>query len=322
MTERMRAMKISIEKAVGMLLSEDDIAIIVHAHPDGDTLGSGYALCQALRAVGKRACVIGEDEIPKAYKFMKEDGDKEDFEPRFIVAVDIATVKLMGDCVGERFKDRVDLCIDHHVTNSMYAKNVLLDDTASAASEIIFKMIPMLGAKITPKMAEELYIGVSTDTGCFRYSNVTPTTLRIAAELMELGADCARINREIFETKSRSFAELERMALSSTQMFFDGRVALITVTQDMFKESGSGEDEFDKIAALPRQIEGVLVGAAMREQKNGTYKVSVRTNPPVNAAEICMLMNGGGHPAAAGCVLNGTIEENKETLLKTIAKFL
>lgn len=315
-------MKISVETAVQLLLEKDNIAVLVHAHPDGDTLGSGYALCHALKAVGKRVCVIGEDEIPQSYRFMKEDGDSEDFDPEFVVAVDIATVKLMGDCVGERFGERVDLCIDHHVTNSMYAKNVLLDDTASAASEIIFKLIPLLGAKITPKMAEELYIGVSTDTGCFRYSNVTPATLRIAADLMELGADCARINREIFETKSRSFAELERMALSSTETFYDGKLALITVTQEMFRESGSNEDEFDKIAALPRQIEGVLVGVAMREQKNGTYKASVRTNPPLNAAEICMRMNGGGHPAAAGCTLLGTLEENKETLLRTVEKFL
>ncbi|MBQ3150652.1 MAG: bifunctional oligoribonuclease/PAP phosphatase NrnA [Clostridia bacterium] len=315
-------MKISLEATAEMLLCKDNIAILVHTHPDGDTLGSGYTLCHALRSIGKNACVIGEDEIPDRYKFMKEDGDEESFDPEFVVAVDIATVKLMGDCVGERFGDRVDLCIDHHVTNSMYAKSVLLDDTASAASEIIFRLVPMLGAKISKEMAEALYIGVSTDTGCFRYSNVTPTTLRIAADLMELGADCARINREIFETKSRSFAELERMALGSTELFFDGKFALITVTQQMFKESGSNEDEFDKIAALPRQIEGVLVGAAMREQKNGTFKVSVRTNPPLNAAEICTLMNGGGHPAAAGCTLTGTKEENKETLLKTIAKFL
>ena len=315
-------MKITTEEAVRELLSNDRIAIIVHAHPDGDTLGSGYSLCHALRAVGKTVCVIGEDEIPKNYRFMKEDGDGESFEPEYVVAVDIATVRLMGDCTGERFGDRVDLCIDHHVTNSMYAKKVLLDDTASAASEIIYKIIPKLGAAVTKSMAEALYIGISTDTGCFRYSNVTPTTLRIAAELMELGADCARINREIFETKSRSFAELERMALSSTELFCDGKFALITVTQEMFRKSGSNEDEFDKIAALPRQIEGVLVGAAMREQKNGTYKVSVRTNPPMNAAEICMKMNGGGHPAAAGCTLSGNLDENRETLIRTVGAFL
>ena len=171
-------------------------------------------------------------------------------------------------------------------------------------------------------MANALYVGVSTDTGCFRYSNVTPTTFRIAAELMELGADCARLNREIFETKSRSFADLEKMAICSTELFYDGKFALITVTQDMFRKSGANEDEFDKISALPRQIEGVLVGAAMREQKDGTYKVSVRTNPPINAAEICMTMNGGGHPAAAGCTLSGTLEENKQTLIETIGKFL
>ena len=167
-----------------------------------------------------------------------------------------------------------------------------------------------------------MYLGVSTDTGCFRYSNVTSRTLRIAADLLDLGADCARINREVFETKSRSFAVLERMALNNVRTDFDGKYAFTLVTQAMFRESGAAEDEFDKIAAIPRQIEGVLVGAAMREQRNGTYKVSVRTNPPMNAAEICKHMHGGGHPAAAGCTLEGTLEENLQTLRRFVEQAL
>ena len=315
-------MKITPEEAAKLLLEQDNILILNHAHPDGDTLGSGYALCRALLALGKHAAVLCEDEVPRVFSFVQKDMPKPDFEPDFVVAVDIATVKLMGDCVGERFGARVDLCIDHHYTNSMYAKSVLLDDTAAAACEIIFRLIPLLGVEITPDMAECLYLGVSTDTGCFRYSNVTPNTLRTAASLMDLGADCARINREVFETKSRSFAALERLALNSVELFFGGLFATVTVTQAMFRESGASENEFDKIAAIPRQIEGVLVGAAIREQKNGTYKVSVRTNPPMNAAEICGKMGGGGHPAAAGCTLEGTLEENKATLMRFVEEAL
>lgn len=315
-------MKITLEKAAELLLGQDNILILNHAHPDGDTLGSGYALCRALHALGKNAAVLCEDEIPKVFSFVAEGVPCPDFEPDFVVAVDIATVKLMGDCVGERFGARVNLCIDHHYTNSMYAENVLLDDTAAAACEIMFRLIRALGVEITPVMAECLYLGVSTDTGCFRYSNVTSNTLRTAAELMDLGADCARINREVFETKSRSFASLERMALNSVESYYDGMFAAVLVTQAMFRESGASENEFDKIAAIPRQIEGVLVGAAIREQKNGTYKVSVRTNPPMNAAEICAQMNGGGHPAAAGCTLEGTIEENRQTLLRIVGTAL
>lgn len=310
--------KITLSEAADALRTQDNILILCHAHPDGDTLGSGSALCRALLSMGKRAAVLCEDPVPRMFAFVCDGLPEPDFEPGFVVAVDIATVKLMGERMGERFGERVDLCIDHHFTNSGYAAALLLDDTAAAASEIVYALLQLLKTPITPLTAECLYVGVSTDTGCFRYSNVTSRTLRIAADLLDLGADSARINREVFETKSRSFAMLERMALNSVETFFDGLYATVTVTQAMFRESGAGEDEFDKIAAIPRQIEGVLVGASFREQKDGTYKVSVRTNPPMNAAEICAKLGGGGHPAAAGCTLEKTLDENKETLRRVV----
>ena len=315
-------MKISIAQAAGLLAQKDNILILSHAHPDGDTLGCAYALCRGLLSLGKNAAVLCEDPIPKAFRFVQNGMPQTDFEPDYIVAVDVATVKLLGDCTGERFGARVDLCIDHHGTNSLYAQDVLLDDTAGAACEIIFFLLRQMQIAITPVIAECLYLGISTDTGCFRYSNVTARTLRIAADLMDLGADCARINREVFETKSRSFALLERLAINSAQTDFGGLYATVTVTQAMFRDSGAGEDEFDKIAAIPRQIEGVLVGASIREQKNGTFKVSVRTNPPMNAAAICAHMGGGGHPAAAGCTLEGSLDECRQTLRGVVEEAL
>ena len=307
-------MKITLEQTAALLGEKDNILLLCHAHPDGDTLGCGYALCRGLRSIGKKASVLCEDPIPKSMRFVADGLEEQDFEPELIVAVDVATVKLLGDCMGERFGARVDLCIDHHGTNSLYAQKVLLDDTAAAASEIVCRLLQAMGIEITPVIADCLYLGVSTDTGCFRYSNVTARTLRIAADLMDLGADCARINREQFETKSRSFAALERMAIGSVETDFDGLYATVTVTQAMFRESGAGEDEFDKIAAIPRQIEGVLVGASIREQKSGGYKISVRTNPPMNAAAICAKLGGGGHPGAAGCTIEQPLDDAKQTL--------
>jgi phosphoesterase RecJ-like protein len=310
--------KITTAEAADALRAQDNILILCHAHPDGDTLGSGYALCRALLAMGKHAAVLCEDPVPRMFAFLCDGMPQADFEPDYVVAVDVATLKLMGERVGAKYGNRVDLCIDHHFTNSGYAESLLLDDTAAAASEIIYALLQILGVSITPIIAECLYVGVSTDTGCFRYSNVTSRTLRIAADMLDLGADTARINREVFETKSRSFAMLERMALNSVETYYDGQYATVTVTQDMFRESGAAEDEFDKIAALPRQIEGVLVGASIREQKDGTYKISVRTNPPMNAAEIAAQLGGGGHPAAAGCTLEETLEDSKKTLRRVV----
>ena len=130
--------KITLSEAADALRVQNNILILCHAHPDGDTLGSGYALCRALLEMGKRAAVLCADPVPKMFAFLTEGTPEPDFKPDYVVAVDVATVKLMGDSVGDRFGECVDLCIDHHFTNSGYAAAVLLDDTAAAASEIIY----------------------------------------------------------------------------------------------------------------------------------------------------------------------------------------
>jgi phosphoesterase RecJ-like protein len=172
--------------------------------------------------------------------------------------------------------------------------------------------------EITPEIANCIYTGLATDTGCFMFSNTTPETHRIAADVMEKGADYTNINRLMFETKTFSYLNLEQMAVSSIESHFDGRVAIMTLTQDMFKESGSSESECDGIASLPRKIEGVKIGVTIREQKNGKYKVSLRTIEPYDAAKICANFGGGGHNRAAGCEFDCTLDEVKAELLEII----
>ncbi len=152
--------KITLSDAADALRAQDNILILCHAHPDGDTLGCGYAMCRALLAMGKRAAVLCADPVPKMFAFLCEGMPEPDFEPEYIVAVDIATVKLMGDGVGAQYGARVDLCIDHHFTNSLYADAVLLDDTAAAASEIVYRLLRHMQLPITPIMAECLYLSL------------------------------------------------------------------------------------------------------------------------------------------------------------------
>ena len=313
-------MLIDISSAASFLKSHDNFTIITHAHPDGDTLGSGFGLCLALRAMGKNARVINNEEIPPKFRYLAI--DDQDFEEQTVVAVDIADVTLMGNDVRAAYENKVDLSIDHHGSNRLFAKQNYVDSEAAAAAQIVFALIEELGVDITPQMADCLYTGISTDTGCFRYANVTPATHRIAAKLMELGADAAKINVRMFETKTRTYAALEKLALESMQFFFDGKCALITITRDMFAQSGSDENECDGIAAISRQIEGVLVGVTMRERRDGTYKASVRTHTPVDASAICGRLGGGGHPNAAGCQLPGTREEATKLLIDTIGEFI
>ncbi len=311
-------MRIDLRETAELLQQSDNILLLCHAHPDGDTLGSATALARALSAMGKRVKVDCSDPIPKDFSFMFEGLADEDFEPELIAAIDVADIKLLGKDYEGRYQGRIQLCIDHHGSNMMYADKVFLDAESASAAEIIYLLLKEIGAEITPIMASCLFTGVSTDTGCFRFSNTTVRTFEIAAELAKLGADTYNIIQVFFETKTKTYAALERLALDSMRFYCNDRCAIICVTQDMYKRSGSNESETDRLANLPRQIEGVLVGVTMRELKDGSFKASVRTHGDINASEICKRLGGGGHVGAAGCTLYGTKQQAINSLLKEI----
>jgi len=313
---------IDLAQAVRLLLEKERILILTHSHPDGDTLGSGFALSRALRAKGKQTDVICGDEITKNYDFMSLGMEKQSFTPDFIVAVDVADEKLLGSELEKKYSQKIDLCIDHHGSNTDYAANSYIDSDSAATAEIIFDIIKILGVTLDKYMADCIYTGISTDTGCFRYSNTSSRTHRIAAEVIDAGASTSEIDREFFETKTKTYAALEKLALDTLKMYFNEKCAVMTVTQDMFLKSGSNAGECDKIAALPRQIEGVLIGATIREQEDGSVKISVRTHPPIDAAALCRKMGGGGHIRAAGCKIEAGIDEATEILLTNIKEAL
>lgn len=311
-------MRIDVNQCAQLLKDNDNILILTHAHPDGDTLGCGFALCRALMKLGKICAVINSDVIPKKYNYLFDDIAPIRFKPHYVVAVDVATPNLLGDLNGQY---HIDLCIDHHGTNTEYADNLLLEDTP-AACEIMYEVIKTLGVEIDSRMAGCLYTGLTTDTGCFRYASTTARTYRAAADLIELGADNGTINRVMFETKTKTYARLERMALESMEFFENERVAVITVTQDMYKKTGSNEQETEALAPLTRQVEGVEIGITIREKTDGTCKASLRTFETVNAAELARFFGGGGHNQAAACRFDCGVEEAKAQLVEKCGELL
>lgn len=313
-------MRIDIKKCAGLLKEKNNIVILTHAHPDGDTLGSGFALCRALMKLGKNARVINDDEIPKKYAYMFDDLQFSDFSPEYVVAVDVATENLLGS-IQDDYKGKIDLCIDHHLTNAEYADNLLLEDVP-AACEIMYQVILELGVDIDKKIADCLYTGISTDTGCFRYASTTAQSYRFAAELIDLGAENGLINRAMFETKSKTYVNLEKLCLNGLELFCNDRVAVITVTQEMYAETGSTEQETEAIAPLTRQIEGVEVGITIKEKKDKTCKASLRTYESVNAAELARCFGGGGHSQAAACRFDCSVEEAKKLLIEKCRELL
>lgn len=310
--------RIDVKKCASLLKEYDNYLILSHRNPDGDTLGSAFALKRTLDLMGKKSFVKCVDPMHHKYSYLWEGIDNEEFDYDKIIAVDVADTKLLGESFESLYGDNIFLCIDHHMTNKEYAQHLLLEDRAAAAV-VIYEVIFELGVEMTPEIASCVYTGLATDTGCFMFSNTTPTVHRIAADVMEKGADYVNINRLMFETKSLSYLKLEQMAVSSIESHFDGKCAIMTITRKMFEESGSSSTECDGIAALPRKIEGVKIGVTIRERHDGSYKVSMRTVEPFDAAKICGQFGGGGHHAAAGCEFECPLEEVKVQLLEKIS---
>ncbi|MBQ6819303.1 MAG: bifunctional oligoribonuclease/PAP phosphatase NrnA [Clostridia bacterium] len=294
------------------LRERDCFTILLHAYPDGDTIGSGYALCYALRKLGKKANVVCAHPIPRSYFFITDSYEPMEFTTQTVVAADVASPKLLG-ALAEQYPS-VDLCIDHHGTNTHYAQHSFIDADAASNAENILAVIEAMDLPIDTYIATCIYTGISTDTGCFKHSNTTPRCHVVAAMLMEAGADVELINQYMFDTKSRERIAIEKSILDSLEFYADGKIAFITVTKAMRDAAGIAEGELEGITSIPRQVEGVAIGCTIRETDKGDYKVSVRSRSTINAADICALFGGGGHPCAAGCNFACNLTDLKQQL--------
>jgi phosphoesterase RecJ-like protein len=315
--------KLTVEQMAERLLAADNILVLCHKNPDGDTLGCGAALYHALCALGKTAAVLCSDPIPASFRFMQMKLYGGAFPPAAVVAVDVASLQLFGESnhVPELAR-HVDYCIDHHAGNGGYADFTLLDETAAATAEVLTRVIEAMHVKITPLIADCLYTGLSTDTGCFRFSSTTAQTHIIAARLIEAGARMAELNTLLFNTVPKERMTAERMALDNLEYYLDDRCALIYLTREEIAESGVKSADLEDLTSLPMTIEGVKVGLTLRQQPSGSYRISIRTVQDVDACAIARRLGGGGHNRAAGCELEGNLENTKNAILAEVEREL
>ena len=315
--------QLNVQQMAERLCAADNILVLCHKNPDGDTIGCGSALCHALKALGKTAAVLCSDAVPSRYSFTAPVPFRGEFEPKTVVAVDVASVQLFGENNGvPQYTRHVDLCIDHHTGNSGYADFTLLDGNAAAAAELLYEVISEMGVEITPLIANCLYTGLATDTGCFRFSSTTANTHLAAAKLIEAGADVEKLNERLFECRSHARIQAEKMALESLEFYYEDRCALICLTWDQIQAAGVAGAELEDLTSIPRSIEGVEVGLTLRQQKDGSYKISVRTGHDTNACNIARRLGGGGHPRAAGCEISGNLDNAKHAILEEVKKEL
>ena len=293
---------LTINECAEQLKNADNILILMHRSPDGDAVGSGYALAYALRSIGKTAQPVCSDNIPPKYSYITNGLDVQEFEPEYIVTVDLADTQLFGDKLIQ-YKDKVDLCIDHHPSNTGYAKYGIVDGSSGACAQIVKKVISAMDIPIDKNIANAVFTAISTDTGCFKYSNADAESYQMAAEMVACGAEGFFINRLMFDTKSRSRLELERLALNSLKYYNDEQIAVIFITKEMLEKSGADDNDTEGISGIPRQIEGVKIGITIREKGENNFRISVRSAGDIDVSAICTQFGGGGHKAAAGCTI-------------------
>lgn len=307
----------SFKDTVKFLRKNDNYIILTHMSPDGDTLGAGYALYYGLKQLGKKVEVICPDVIPECYAYFLCETDHISRDTAKLIAVDIADKKLLGS-LEQEFGECIDLNIDHHISNSRYAKALYLDSQASATCEMVYDLLKALKVKLNDTISKALYTGIATDTGCFKYSCVTEKTHKTAAALYKYNIQADVINKIMFDTKSKNLLTLERMVLDTAEYHFDDKCMIITVNAEMQRATGCSGTQLEGITNISRSVDGVLAGVTIKQTDDNTYKASIRTYDPLNASEICKMLGGGGHKNAAAAMLKGDLGDVKRKILDAI----
>lgn len=311
----------TIQEAAQMLMGMQDVLILTHRRPDGDTIGSAAALCLGLRQLGKTAYVLPNEEAHHLFDpYFEGVLAPAAFQPQAVVTVDLASRSLMPGNAAH-LADRIDLCLDHHGSNEGYAAHSCVLPEAAACGEIILAVLQEMGVALNGHMAMLLYMAIATDTGCFVYSNTTPQTHRAAALLLEQEFDLAWVNERHFRQKSLIRMQLESRLLQEMDLLEEGTLAFVYVTLALVQELGATEEDLDDISAFIGLLAGVKTAVTVRQLGPEECKISVRSDgKTVNASAVCAQFGGGGHPAAAGCVIPCAPHAVKDLVMSAIRK--
>ncbi len=313
----------TIEELSLKLKKEKSVAIICHVRPDGDTLGSALALFHALNNLGIKAKVFCDDTVPSRFFFLKsaefvESNLSGEFSA--MLAIDCADLTRLGDFYEAFLKHKNTYVLDHHVSNTMFAKeNVVIDNASN--SENVLALIESLNAEITTEIANLLAMGIMTDTGNFKHKNVTANTMRSASKLIEKGADLNNIHYHMFSKQTKQRAKLFGITMSKIRYFLDGRFAVASILESHLIESGAKRDETEGFIDFVMGIEGVEVGACILEMDKNKYKISFRSkSTDVNA--VAGTFGGGGHVLASGCQIQGEYEEVVDKICFAVSRHI
>ncbi len=300
----------------------DSILLFPHMLPDGDAIGSCGALCHMLRKMGKTAYILIEDPVPKYLAFLEKDMCTFDMniidEPDICACIDCGEVERFAKRKAAFEKGKIKICIDHHATSKPFTDFSHISPEAAATGELIFKLLKEFPAEPDEYVGEALFAAITTDTGNFQYSNTTKQTHLITAELYDLGFDHNKVSVELYENIGVARMLINGRALDNMEIFAGGKAAVAYVTQKMLDEAGAEMDDTEGIIQSLRSISGVEIAVLLKELSDGRIKAGMRAKTTANVAEICSRFGGGGHVKAAGCSLDGTLEEAKALIMKEV----
>jgi len=301
----------------------DDFLILSHVDPDGDALGSQSALTLALRKMGKKAAAAVNVPVPKRYRFLPFAGSclvTEAPPPhRVCITLDVGDLRRLREDARREEYGRI-LNIDHHVSNTLFGDVNWVDPEACAAGEMVWGLLKTLGIEPDRDILDSIYASILADTGRFQYSNTTPRVFHLAAELAEAGADIHGVCRKIFSSESEAALRVLRAGLGNLKTHEGGRIGSVTLSWKEFREAGAAEDDTDNLINFVRKVETVEVALYLRERSDGVFKMSLRSRNGVDVSKIALSFGGGGHPYAAGALLEGPLEKALKKALDACRK--
>ncbi|MBQ3192616.1 MAG: DHH family phosphoesterase [Oscillospiraceae bacterium] len=291
------------------LLTHDNYTILSHRRPDGDTIGSSAALCLGLRQLGKTAHVLYNAEVSPRFQWLHAGLTKEAVEENdVIVSVDVASPGMLSKDF-QKLLGKIRLRIDHHGAATSFTDAELVDAASASCAEVVWDVLELMGVMADRAIAEAVYVGVSTDTGCFRYANTSAHTFAVAAECAKAQARIYELNQELFETNTLGRLRMQAWIVDHMRLIRDGEMAICAIPKAVEEEIGVTEDDMDNISSFPRTVAGVCMAATLRETSDGDTKMSVRAVPGYDATLVTVPFGGGGHKGAAGASMKKPLAE-------------
>ncbi len=316
-----------LQEASRLLREAKSVVLASHLNPDGDTLGCVLALQAALEGLGKRVVTLSSDGVPEIYRFLPGSvkvlscTEQRGFD--VAVVCDTGMPERIGKARDAVFSARVVIDIDHHVTEGAFGDVRIQQPKAAATAEIVYRLFKVMDVPITPAIATCLLTGIITDTGLYRYMNVSPATFRLSATLMEAGASPSEIAEEVFESRSFASVKLLGRAIEHIQSEDGGRLVWSYISYNDFQELCATDEDTEGIITQLRAVRGSVVLALLREVKPGRVRVSVRSRDErIDMARLAEKFGGGGHRLAAGFWVEGGIEEAKQQVIEALREWM